>query len=132
MASSAPSSAPQAGIAQKIIAIERAALDRWSKGDVDGFLEISAPDVVYFDPGTARRLNGIADLRALYDQFRGKIRIDHYELVDPKVQIDGNIAVLTFNFVSRGSEGEMRWNTTEIYRRDGSNWRIMHTHWSFT
>jgi ketosteroid isomerase-like protein len=126
------SSAPQADIAARIIAMERAALDRWGEGDPDGYLEISADDVVYFDPGTARRLNGIAELRALYDQFRGKIRIDHFEIVDPNVQVDGNVAVLTFNFVSRGSEGEMRWNTTEVYRRDKDDWRIIHTHWSFT
>ena len=124
---SAPGSA-----AAKIIAMERAAMDRWSKGDVDGFLEISAPDVVYFDPFGARRLNGIEELRALYDQFRGKIQIDDYKFIDPQVQVDGNIAVLTFNFVSRGSEGEMRWNTTEVYRKVGPEWRIIHTHWSFT
>jgi len=32
-----------------IIATERAALDRWGKGDPSCFLEICAPDVVYFD-----------------------------------------------------------------------------------
>lgn len=33
-----------------IIDLERGALDRWGRGDPSGFLEISAPDVVYFDP----------------------------------------------------------------------------------
>jgi ketosteroid isomerase-like protein len=116
----------------EIIALERAALDRWGSGDPDGFLEISAEDVVYFDPFQPRRLNGIAELRALYDTIRGKIRVDRYELIDPKVQVDGNVAVLTFNYVSRGSEGEMRWNTTEVYRREARGWRIIHTHWSLT
>lgn len=37
-------------LAQKIIDMENSALDRWGKGDPDGFLEISAGDVVYFDP----------------------------------------------------------------------------------
>lgn len=36
---------------ETIIALERAALDRWGKGDPKGFLETYAPDVTYFDPG---------------------------------------------------------------------------------
>jgi len=40
-----------------LIAMERAALDRWSKGDTFGFLEISAPDVLYFDPYLDRRID---------------------------------------------------------------------------
>ena len=37
-------------IQSTILGLEKAALDRWCKGDPTGFLEISAPDVVYFDP----------------------------------------------------------------------------------
>ena len=37
-------------VARTIIELERAALDRWGRGDPSGFLEISAPEVVYFDP----------------------------------------------------------------------------------
>ena len=43
---------------ETIIAMERAALDRWGRGDPTGFLEISAPDVVYFDPSLERRIDG--------------------------------------------------------------------------
>jgi ketosteroid isomerase-like protein len=55
-----------------------------------------------------------------------------YDLLAPRVQVGGDTAVLTFNFVSHGSEGDMRWNTTEVYQRRGAEWRIIHTHWSFT
>lgn len=47
-----------------------------SRGDPDGFIDISAAEVSYFDPFTAQRLDGIAALRSLYDQFRGKINIE--------------------------------------------------------
>jgi uncharacterized protein (TIGR02246 family) len=127
-----PSMSNQEDDAQLIVAMERAALDRWGKGDPDGFLEVSDEDVVYFDPFLKRRLNGREELRKLYDQLRGKIQIDNYEMIDPKVQVTGDLAVLTFNFVSHGSEGSMRWNTTEVYRRRDGRWRIVHTHWSLT
>jgi hypothetical protein len=117
---------------ETIVRMERSALDRWIHGDPDGFLEISDPEVVYFDPFLPQRLNGLDSLRRYYDALRGKVHLDRYELIDPQVQVDGNMAVLTFNFVSTGSEGEMRWNTTEVYRCHHGTWRIIQTHWSLT
>jgi ketosteroid isomerase-like protein len=117
--------------AEAILAAERAALDRWGQGDPDGFLEIAAPDVTYFDPFTDRRLDGLAALRSWYEQIRGKVHIDRYEILDPHVQQTGDIAVLTFRFDSHGSEGAMRWNTTEVYKKGPAGWKIIHTHWAF-
>ncbi len=115
-----------------IIAMERAALDRWGKGEPSGFLEISAPDVVYFDPFLERRLDGLEALAAYYENIRGKVHIDRYELINPQVQLCGDAAVLTFNYVSYGGETQNRWNCTEVYRRTDGQWRIIQTHWSFT
>src|SRR5512133_1852461 len=97
--------APSIDDAAAILNMERRALDRWGKGDPDGFLEICDPDVVYFDPFTERRLDGIEALRTLYDNFRGKIQIDSYDILNPKAEVCGDVAVLTFNFVSRGGDG---------------------------
>ena len=119
-------------VAEEIIGLERAALDRWGKGDPSGFLEICAPDVVYFDPFLKRRLDGLDELRAHYEGIRGRIHIERYELLNALVQATGTLAVLTFNYVSWGSEGESRWNCTEVYRNDPSGWRIIQTHWSYT
>jgi ketosteroid isomerase-like protein len=116
-----------------IVALERAALDRWGRGDPSGFLEISADDVVYFDPFLERRIDGLDDLTTYYERIRGQIQIARYELLNPKVQSIGDAAVLTFNYVSYGgNENEFRWNCTEVYRRDAVGWRIVQTHWSFT
>lgn len=112
--------------------MERAALDRWARGDPDGFLEICDSAVVYFDPFQERRLNGIAELQTLYDSLRGKVHLDQYELADPSVRVFGNCALLTFNFVSRAGNAVHRWNTTELYARRDCGWRIVHSHWSFT
>jgi hypothetical protein len=125
-----PSVHAGAEVAAKIIETERAALDRWSKGDPDGFLEISALDLVYFDPFTEHRLNGRDALKLLYDGIRGQISIDHYEMVNPKVRVSGDSALLTFNLVSHGNEGYMRWNATEVFERKGAQWEIVHSHWS--
>lgn len=119
-------------ITTTLIAIERAALDRWGVGDPSGYLEISAPDVVYFDPFQDRRLDGLDALTALYESLRGAIHIDHYDLIKPKVQICGEAAVLTFNLNSYTGANIMRWNCTEVYRMDPHGWRLIQTHWSIT
>ncbi len=119
-------------ISSVIIAMECAALDRWIHGDPSGYLEIYARDIVYFDPYRARRIDGLEALTAIYEELRGQILLDRYELLNPLVQVIGDAAVLTFNYVSYVRETEDRWNCTEVYRRDGDRWQIIQTHWSYT
>ncbi|MDX2150637.1 MAG: nuclear transport factor 2 family protein [Bryobacteraceae bacterium] len=116
-------------VEEEIIGLETRALERWGNGDPDGFLELCDPEVTYFDPFSKGRLD-LDALRALYESIRGQVRIDSFQLVEPRVQVHGDLAILTFRFVSRGSEGSLNWHTTEVYRRCGACWRILHTHWS--
>lgn len=119
-------------ISSLILSTECSALDRWIRGDPGGFLEICAPDVVYFDPYRAKRIDGLQALTALYKEIWGKVLLDRYELLNPLVQVVGDAAVLTFNYVSYRENTEYRWNCTEVYRRDGDRWQIIQTHWSYT
>lgn len=118
--------------ATQILQLERAALDRWGKGDPDGFLEITAPDVSYFDPFLEDRVDSLPALTGWYDQIRGKIRIDRDQIIEPRVQFIGSAAILSYRFVSEGSEGRARWNATEVYQHVDGGWKIVHSHWSFT
>ena len=107
-------------------------MERWGRGDPSGFLEICAPDVAYFDNNAERRLDGHEALTACYEKVRGKIHLDRYEMLNPKVQLCGEAAVLTYNFVGYTGSKAHRWNCTEVYRRTGATWRIIQTHWSVT
>lgn len=120
-------------IASTIIKLECDALERWGKGDPSGFLEICAPDVVYFDPDLHRRIDGIESLTSYYENIRGKVFFNRFELLNPVVQVVGDAAILTFNYVSYPADGKARpWNCTEVYRLSHNKWRIIQTHWSFT
>jgi hypothetical protein len=119
-------------LTQKIISMEKAALERWGKGDPSGFIEICADDVCYFDPFLETRIDGKSALIDLYESLRGQIYIDSFEILNPRVQVVDNIAILTFNFTSRSGESTSRWNCTEVYRRSDNEWKIIQTHWSFT
>lgn len=118
--------------AEIIIALEKAALERWGKGDPSGFLEISAPEVVYFDPYQELRIDGFAALSKYYESIRGQVYFDRFELLNPKVQQVEQMAVLTFNYISYAGESQSHWNSTEVYRLIDERWRIIQTHWSIT
>ena len=126
------------GDGQEVIALERSALDRWGKGDVEGFLSLYADEITYFDPIQDRRVNGLANLRSLYGPLAGKFTVDRYEMLNPKVQRYGDVAVLTFNLqnYARQADGTehptSRWNSSEVFRRIDGKWRTIHSHWSFT
>src|SRR5438477_411581 len=113
----------QTDVAQTIIAMERAALDRWRKGDPQGFFEIMASDQTYFDPVTEKRLDGQSDLKQYMAPFTGKIRIERVEMIDPKVQTSGDIAVLTFNLNDYGAQlGDGPKAATRVRaRKEGGN-----------
>jgi ketosteroid isomerase-like protein len=126
-------------VAETIIALEREALDHWNSGDVEGQLKFYDEDVTYFDPITRTRLDGWP---AVADYFRrvwaGKVNIPRYDMVNPCVVAGADVAVLSYNLVNYfpgpdGSETEgTRWNSTQVYRRAGDQWRVIHVHWSFT
>lgn len=108
----------QDAISRLIIGMEKSALERWNNGDPSGFLDISAKDVVYFDPMTEQRLDGLDKLTALYEEIRGQIHVDKYDMINPKVQSTDKMAVLTFNLISYVDETPYKWNCTEVYRLD--------------
>ena len=120
-----------------IIALERGALDRWGKGDPGGYLELYANDVTYFDPQREKRVDGLAAMKRLLEPIKGTFKSDGYEMIEPRVQRVGTMAVLTYNLVSRGSgpDGKpvvARWNTTSVYTQADGRWKIAHSHFSFT
>ena len=122
-------------IASEVIALERAALDRWGAGDPAGYAEIFDDGMTYFDPFQERRLDD-HEPRELMRSVTGQIRVDRYDMQGANVQCFGEVALLSFNLVSyRTDEGRERaissWNSTEAYRRTPEGWRIFHSHWSY-
>ena len=125
----------------ELVALERSALDRWIHVDPQGYLDLYAPEVTYFDPMTERRLDGLAAIEARLAPLRGMkspFKDPRYEISEAKVQRHGDVALLTFNLVNYAKVGDRpegvlsRWNSTEVYARADGRWKIIHSHWSYT
>ena len=120
-----------------VIAMERAALDRWGSGDPGGYLEIMSTEVTYFDPVQEKRIDGLEAMRAMLAPLVGRINVDRYDMIDPRVQQYGDAALLTFNLVSYRTQPDgaeiaiSSWNASEMYARVDGRWAIVHSHWSY-
>jgi len=120
-------------ITEKIIALEKEALEAWHNGNPSPYLDLYSKDFTYFDPAHERRLDGWDRIKELYESMRGKVKMDKFEMINPVVQQAGMMAVLTYNLHSYSGETLWKENCTEVYRLEEYNgWKIIHSHWSFT
>ena len=117
-----------------IIERERKALTRWGQGDPFGYIEVASEDITYFDPSLDRRLDGRAEYKELLAPLVGKTHIHRFEMHNTKVQLGGDIGVLTFNLVNYNENDSVttKWNSTETYRLEQGQWMLLHSHWSYT
>jgi ketosteroid isomerase-like protein len=118
-----------AGGGEDVFALERAAMERWAKGDPDGFIELLDPEVTFCDNTLSERADGLDAVRPLYEAERGKVNCT-VEFIRPKVQLAGACALVTFTLIARGADGERRYHGTEVFRRRDGRWRILHGHYS--
>ena len=119
--------------AETILALERAALARWNRGDPKGYLEISSPEATYFDPMIDERIDGYPALEKHLLPVAGKIFTDRHELLNPHVTVASELGILTYNLVTYvGESVNSRWNVTEVFRKSGGEWKIVHSHFSIT
>lgn len=128
-------------VEKEIIALERTALDRYQARDPEKYLSLYAPEITYFDPSTERRVDGLRAMQqwlAPVKTAKARFTDPRYDLIAPRVQQYGDLAILTFNLISYGkppNKAEQvisRWNVTEVYRRVDRKWVILHSHFSFT
>ena len=115
-----------------IIALEKQALELWNNGNPDRFIELSDDDVIYFDPFFECKLEGKEALENYYNEIRGQVKVESYEMIKPVVQSTSEFSVLTYNLISHSGGETYRWNCTEVYKLNSHNqWKIIHSHWSF-
>ena len=142
VAASAPNkSAGPNSLSDEIIALERAALNRWITADPQGYLDLYSSEITYFDPLQEKRVDGLEAMKALLAPLknaRSPITNRRFEMIVPKIQQHGDVVLLTFNLVNYGKLPNQatetvvtRWNSTEVYSRASGQWRIIHSHWSF-
>ena len=127
-------------LSEEIIALERSAIDRYITGDPQGYLDLYASEVTYFDPSLEKRIDGLEAMKTLLAPMRetkSPITVTRYEMISPKIQRHGDVVLLTFHAINYGKLPNQpetvleRWNSTEVYGRIDGQWKIIHSHWSY-
>lgn len=98
-------------LTEKIINLEKGALDKWFKGDTSGYLNIwSQEDFSYFDGAVTKRIDSYADIKTfVLANVEGKLFADQYNFENPRVQLGEDMAVLTYQLYAKTSLIDMQY-----------------------
>jgi hypothetical protein len=123
----------QHALEQEIIQLEKAALDKWFKGDTSDYLELwSKKSFSYFDGVVEKRIDSHEDIKELVlAAVEGKLFADSYDFCYPRVQAVEDMAVLTFQLHANTSLIDMHYNCIEVYQKEEDGWHVIHSTWSF-
>jgi hypothetical protein len=118
--------------AEFIIAKEKMALDRWAKGDPYGYIELAAEEITYFAEGIDTLVKGFNAFEKVNAAVKGKVNIPRFEMRDPKVQLHGEVGILTFVLYNYSDKNSItsRWKSTEVYLLENNDWKLIHSHWT--
>ena len=119
-------------LADHIISLEKAALEKWFKGDTSGYAELwSKKNFTYFDAVVSKRVDDYKTISDFLKTIEGKLFADKWDFVDPRVQIGKDMAVLTYQLFSKTSLLDMEYNCIEVFQKEEDGiWRVIHSTWS--
>ncbi len=123
---------PAGQAADEVIRITRALWAADAQKDLAGAMKNIADDYTEFNPQFATRLDGKALSRTLTDAgHKAAGRTLVAEMANPKVQVYGNVAILSYNFVGVAQDKDgvnqtIRAKSTRVYVRQGNDWMLVH------
>ncbi|MFG3340671.1 YybH family protein [Glycomyces sp. NPDC048151] len=123
----------QAELAERIVGLEKDALNKWFKGDVSGYRELwSRKSFTYFDGDNPDRVEDHDTIDRFLDKLSGKLYADAYDFRNPRVQFGADTALLTFQLYADTNLIDMKYNCVELYQKEADGkWRVIHSTWSF-
>jgi ketosteroid isomerase-like protein len=120
-------------IAGQIIAREKAAFEAWQRKDKAFYADYLADDSTYFGPmspylETDPKVNFLPK----FDQYAERFKLLDFQLYNPRVQVFGDTAILTYNSSVMADFGGRPLNytakVTAVYVKQGNTWRVVHAH----
>lgn len=123
----------QRALADHIIGLEKAALDRWFKGDTGGYRELwSERSFSYFDGSSPSRVDSHVEICGFLDTIEGQLHADRYDFLNPWVQFGEDTALLTYQLYADTNLIDMKYNCIELFQKEpDGRWRVIHSTWSF-
>jgi ketosteroid isomerase-like protein len=123
----------QQSIASQIIAREKASVEAWQRKDKAFFADFMTDDSTYFNPHSPYLdTDAKANFLPKFEQYAEMFKFNDVQMYNPRVQVYGETAVLTYNSsVSATFAGQPLNYTskvTSVYVKQGNTWRVVHAH----
>ncbi len=119
--------------ANQIIALEKSSVDAWKRKDKAFFAELFADDATYFGPDnpyleTDPKVNFLPK----FEQMAEMVKFTDVQMYNPRVQVYGDAAILTYNSnvmaTFAGQPMNYTARMTSVYVKQGGSWRLVHGH----
>lgn len=118
--------------AQQVVEVERNAWEALKEKQMAALADYFAEDFSMFEESQAYRVQGKAEgLRGL-ESWLQQTTLRSYQMLEPKVQVVGDTALLTYYFTEAGTSGGKEFSNAGkismvFVKRDGA-WRALHEH----
>ncbi len=123
-------------LADQVIAVTKAQWAAEMKNDVATAMNNVADDYTEFNPDYPTRLDGKSMNVRLSEAFNsGSGDTVAAEMANPKVQVYGDVAILTYNYIgaAKNKDGEIesvKAKSTRVYVKQGGQWMLVHANFA--
>ena len=117
-------------------------IEKWNNAfaanDPVAYFQFIHDEITLFLPASPYRVEGKQDDREEFEYSlkKGWTRVGYFQELQPKVQIIGNTAIVTYH--NRGTYGEgdnektANLKETDVLVKENGNWKVIHIHVSVT
>ncbi|MDZ7374900.1 MAG: nuclear transport factor 2 family protein [candidate division KSB1 bacterium] len=123
-----------ADVEQHLVELEQRQVEAFNRRAIDEVLAHFDPALVGFSSTRHDRLHGLEDLRKTFHYYLDQAEEVSYEIQDPEVVVYGDVAIVTFYWVVRLTDGgrtrSVRGRGTHVYLRRNDSWKVVHEHFS--
>lgn len=120
---------------QEVLRVVREWNAAFAANDVERYFSHVHPEITVLTPGNPYRVEGIAQDREefTYGLRTGRTRVNLFQMMQPRVQVHGDAAVVTYFW--RGSLGPdpmqlATFKETDVFARGAEGWKLLHVHLS--
>jgi uncharacterized protein (TIGR02246 family) len=129
----APDAERNEEVARAVIAREKASVEAWQRKDKAFFADLLADDATFFGAmNPYLETNPKENFLPKFEQYTETFKTLDFQMYNPRVQVYGDTAILTYNSASTVNVGGRVMNytskVTSVYVRQGSAWRVVHEH----
>jgi len=125
-----------AGVEEDVIALAKAQWTAEIAGDAGSMMATVADDYTEFNSDYPTRLDGKAMNTTLAEgSSKGAVKVIVAEMANPKVQVYGDVAILTYNYIgmTMDKDGMTHSNaakSTRVYAKIGGSWKLVHANFA--